>query len=283
MAKKKLDLNKLNISLEVEDTIKTLEITEEIPEEIKDVRSLENLNISYNNDLYILRKKDDSETYELVRADLATLKDRINTIKNQSDHRVIKTRYADKLQTGYYFDSLINPLIKHYLKELNGYLKFKKGKDFRKVFKVDFTDNVLYNFFTTEDVWYKDLNTMLENKDKYAKRGTQLLSYLVKDIPLEKIMTNDGISKSKQGLYGTKNIINKLVETHPLFLNANKYDTSYFLNCIFKQYFIAYCNVDRAIFLDANYDVTQITFSKDDFDKYFTINKFVDDNKKRAE
>lgn len=279
MAKKKLDLNKLNISLEVENTVETVEI----PEEIKDIDNLENLNISYNNDLYILRKKADSEIFELVRADLETLKERINTIKKQSDHRVIRTRDADKLQSGYYFDSLINPLIKHYLKELNSYLKSQKGKDYRKVFKVDFTDNVLYNFFRTEDVWYEGLNTLLENKEKYAKRGTQLLSYLVKDIPFEKIMINDEISKSRQGLYGTKNIITKLVETHPLFLNADKYDTSYFLNCIFKQYFVAYCNVDRAIFLDKNYDVTQIKFSKDDFDNYFSIAKLVDDNYKRAE
>lgn len=279
MAKKKLDLNKLNINLEIENTVETVEI----PEEIKDIDTLENLNVSYNNELFVLRKKSDSDVFELVRADLETLKERINTIKKQSDNRVIRTRDADKLQSGYYFDSLINPLIKHYLKELNSYLKSQKGKDYRKVFKVDFTDNVLYNFFTNEDVWYKDLNTMLENKDKYAKRGTQLLSYLVKDIPLEKIMINDEISKSRQGLYGTKNIITKLVETHPLFLNADKYDTSYFLNCIFKQYFIAYCNVDRAIFLDKNYDVTQIKFSKDDFDNYFSITKLVDDNYKRAE
>lgn len=279
MAKKKLDLNKLNINLEIENTVKTVEI----PEEIKDVDTLENLNISYNNDLYILRKKADSDTFELVRADLETLKEKINTIKKQSDNRVIRTKDADKLQTGYYFDSLINPLIKHYLKEMNSYLKSQKGKDYRKVFKVDFTDNVLYNFFRAEDVWYKGLNTLLEDKEKYAKRGTQLLSYLVKDIPFEKIMTLDEIAKSRQGLYGTKNIITKLVETHPLFLNADKYDTSYFLNCIFKQYFVAYCNVDRAIFLDKNYDVTQIKFSKDDFDNYFSITKLVNDNDKRAE
>src|SRR5699024_2455307 len=142
--------------------------------------------------------------------------------------------------------------------------------------------NVIYNFFKTEGVLDKDLNTMLENKEKYAKKGTQLLSYLVKDISLEKIMTNDEISKSKQGLYGTKDIITKLVETHPLFLNADKYDTSYFLNCIFKQYFVAHCNVDRAIFLDKNYDVTQIKFSKADFDNYFSISKLVNDNEKRA-
>lgn len=279
MAKKKLDLDKLNINLEIENTVETVEI----PEEIKDIETLENLNVSYNNDLYILRKKADSDVFELVRADLETLKDRINTIKKQSDNRVIRTRDADKLQSGYYFDSLINPLIKHYLKELNSYLKSQKGKDYRKVFKVDFTDNVLYNFFRNEDVWYEGLDTLLENKEKYAKRGTQLLSYLVKDIPLEKIMINEEISKSRQGLYGTKNIITKLVETHPLFLNADKYDTSYFLNCIFKQYFIAYCNVDRAIFLDKNYDVTQIKFSKDDFDNYFSITKLVNDNYKRAE
>lgn len=279
MAKKKLDLNKLNINLEIENTVETVEI----PEEIKDIDTLENLNISYNNDLYILRKKADSDVFELVRADLETLKERINTIKKQSDNRVIRTKDADKLQTGYYFDSLINPLIKHYLKEMNSYLKSQKGKDYRKVFKVDFTDNVLYNFFRTEDVWYKGLNTLLEEKEKYAKRGTQLLSYLVKDIPFEKIMTNDEIAKSRQGLYGTKNIITKLVETHPLFLNADKYDTSYFLNCIFKQYFVAYCNVDRAIFLDKNYDVTQIKFSKADFDNYFSITKLVNDNDKRAE
>lgn len=279
MAKKKLDLNKLNINLEIENTVKTVEI----PEEIKDVDTLENLNISYNNDLYILRKKADSDTFELVRADLETLKEKINTIKKQSDNRVIRTKDADKLQTGYYFDSLINPLIKHYLKELNSYLKSQKGKDYRKVFKVDFTDNVLYNFFRAEDVWYKGLNTLLEEKEKYAKKGTQLLSYLVKDIPFEKIMTLDEIAKSRQGLYGTKNIITKLVETHPLFLNADKYDTSYFLNCIFKQYFVAYCNVDRAIFLDKNYDVTQIKFSKADFDNYFSITKLVNDNDKRAE
>lgn len=279
MAKKKLDLNKLNINLEIENTVEKVEI----PEEIKDIETLENLNISYNNDLYILRKKADSDVFELVRADLETLKEKINTIKKQSDNRVIRTKDADKLQTGYYFDSLINPLIKHYLKELNSYLKSQKGKDYRKVFKVDFTDNVLYNFFRTEDVWYKGLNTLLEDKEKYAKRGTQLLSYLVKDIPLEKIMTNDEIAKSRQGLYGTKNIITKLVETHPLFLNADKYDTSYFLNCIFKQYFVAHCNVDRAIFLDKNYDVTQIEFSKADFDNYFSITKLVNDNDKRAE
>ena len=279
MAKKKLDLNKLNINLEIENTVETVEI----PEEIKDIDTLENLNVSYNNELFILRKKADSENFELVRADLETLKDRINTIKKQSDNRVIRTRDADKLQSGYYFDSLINPLIKHYLKELNSYLKSQKGKDFRKVFKVDFTDNVLYNFFRNEEVWYEGLDTLVENKEKYAKRGTQLLSYLVKDIPLEKIMINEEISKSRQGLYGTKNIITKLVETHPLFLNADKYDTSYFLNCIFKQYFIAYCNVDRAIFLDKNYDVTQIKFSKDDFDNYFSITKLVNDNYKRAE
>ena len=279
MAKKKLDLNKLNINLEIENTVEKVEI----PEEIKDIETLENLNISYNNDLYILRKKADSDTFELVRADLETLKERINTIKKQSDNRVIRTKDADKLQTGYYFDSLINPLIKHYLKGLNSYLKSQKGKDYRKVFKVDFTDNVLYNFFRTEDVWYKGLNTLLEEKEKYAKKGTQLLSYLVKDIPFEKIMTLDEIAKSRQGLYGTKNIITKLVETHPLFLNADKYDTSYFLNCIFKQYFVAYCNVDRAIFLDKNYDVTQIKFSKDDFDNYFSITKLVNDNDKRAD
>lgn len=279
MAKKKLDLNKLNINLEIENTVEKVEI----PEEIKDIETLENLNISYNNDLYILRKKADSDVFELVRADLETLKEKINTIKKQSDSRVIKTKDADKLQTGYYFDSLINPLIKHYLKEMNSYLKSQKGKDYRKVFKVDFTDNVLYNFFRAEDVWYKGLNTLLEDKEKYAKRGTQLLSYLVKDIPFEKIMTLDEIAKSRQGLYGTKNIITKLVETHPLFLNADKYDTSYFLNCIFKQYFIAYCNVDRAIFLDKNYDVTQIKFSKDDFDNYFSITKLVNDNDKRAD
>lgn len=279
MVKKKLDLDKLNINLEIENTVKTVEI----PEEIKDVETLENLNISYNNDLYILRKKADSDNFELIRADLETLKEKINTIKKQSDNRVIRTKDADKLQTGYYFDSLINPLIKHYLKEMNSYLKSQKGKDYRKVFKVDFTDNVLYNFFRAEDVWYKGLNTLLEEKEKYAKKGTQLLSYLVKDIPFEKIMTLDEIAKSRQGLYGTKNIITKLVETHPLFLNADKYDTSYFLNCIFKQYFVAYCNVDRAIFLDKNYDVTQIKFSKDDFDNYFSITKLVNDNDKRAE
>lgn len=278
MAKKKLDLNNLNINLEVENTVETVEI----PEEIKDVETLENLNISYNNELYILRKKADTDTFELVKADVETLKDRINTIKKQSNNRVIKTKDADKLQTGYYFDFLINPLIKHYLKELNSYLKSQKGKNYKKVFKVDFTDNVLYNFFKTEGVWDKDLNTMLENKEKYAKKGTQLLSYLVKDIPLEKIMTNDEISKSRQGLYGTKEIITKLVETHPLFLNADKYDTSYFLNCIFKQYFVAHCNVDRAIFLDKNYDVTQIKFSKADFDNYFSISKLVIDDEKRA-
>lgn len=279
MAKKKLDLNKLNINLEVENTVEKVEI----PEEIKDIDTLENLNISYNNELFILRKKADTDTFELVRADLETLKEKINTIKKQSDNRVIRTKDADKLQTGYYFDSLINPLIKHYLKEMNSYLKSQKGKEYRKVFKVDFTDNVLYNFFRAEDVWYKGLNTLLEEKEKYAKKGTQLLSYLVKDIPFEKIMTLDEIAKSRQGLYGTKNIITKLVETHPLFLNADKYDTSYFLNCIFKQYFIAYCNVDRAIFLDKNYDVTQIEFSKDDFDNYFSITKLVNDNDKRAE
>lgn len=279
MSKKKLDLNKLNINLEIENTVEKVEI----PEEIKDIETLENLNISYNNDLYILRKKADSDDFELVRADLETLKEKINTIKKQSDNRVIRTKDADKLQTGYYFDSLINPLIKHYLKEMNSYLKSQKGKDYRKVFKVDFTDNVLYNFFRAEDVWYKGLNTLLDEKEKYAKRGTQLLSYLIKDIPLEKIMTNDEIAKSRQGLYGTKNIITKLVETHPLFLNADKYDTSYFLNCIFKQYFVAYCNVDRAIFLDKNYDVTQIKFSKADFDNYFSITKLVNDNDKRAE
>ena len=279
MAKKKLDLNKLNINLEVENTVEKVEI----PEEIKDIDTLENLNISYNNELFILRKKADTDTFELVRADLETLKEKINTIKKQSDNRVIRTKDADKLQTGYYFDSLINPLIKHYLKEMNSYLKSQKGKEYRKVFKVDFTDNVLYNFFRAEDVWYKGLNTLLEEKEKYAKKGTQLLSYLVKDIPFEKIMTLDEIAKSRQGLYGTKNIITKLVETHPLFLNADKYDTSYFLNCIFKQYFIAYCNVDRAIFLDKNYDVTQIKFSKADFDNYFSITKLVNDNDKRAE
>ncbi|EGP5704993.1 hypothetical protein DSH77_13725 [Enterococcus faecium] len=278
MAKKKLDLNNLNINLEIENTVETVEI----PEEIKDVETLENLNISYNNELYILRKKADTDTFELVKADIETMKDRINTIKKQSDNRVIKTKDADKLQTGYYFDSLINPLIKHYLKELNSYLKSQKGKNYKKVFKVDFTDNVLYNFFKTEGVWNKDLNTMLENKEKYAKKGTQLLSYLVKDIPLEKIMTNDEIAKSRQGLYGTKDIVTKLVETHPLFLNADKYDTSYFLNCIFKQYFIAHCNVDRAIFLDKNYDVTQIKFKVADFDNYFNISKLVIDDEKRA-
>lgn len=50
--RKKLDLNNLNINLEVENTVETVEI----PEEIKDVEALENLNISYNNELYILRK-----------------------------------------------------------------------------------------------------------------------------------------------------------------------------------------------------------------------------------
>lgn len=279
MSKKKLDLNNLNINLEVENTVETVKI----PEEIKDVETLENLNVKFNNELFILRKKDDSDTFELVKADIEKLKDRINTIKKQSDNRVIKTKDADKLQTGYYFDSLINPLIKHYLKELNNYLKSQKGKNYKKIFKVDFTDNVLYNFFKNEGVWNKDLNTMLENKEKYAKKGTQLLSYLVKGIPFEKIMTLDEIAKSKQGLYGTKDIIIKLVETYPLFLNADKYDISYFLNCIFKQYFVAHCNVDREIFLDKKYDVTQIKFSKADFENYFSISKLVSNDKKRAD
>ncbi|WP_270276937.1 hypothetical protein [Enterococcus casseliflavus] len=213
--------------------------------------------------------------------DLEAINKKTKEFIGKAEKRATETnKKREKVQSGIHLESRVNLVFKLYLANLNEYLKSNKDKkEFKNVLKTDLVDNIIFDYFKSNDLLDMTQEELIANKDHLSELSDNLLNYNCKDLSYRDMLA---FEKQNTGLYTDLEIFNKITELAPFFFTNSEGGRGMFVNSIFKHYFIKYCGVNRKCFVSSRSEtlalVLNTKFNEKHFQNYFKINKLTNDN-----
>ncbi|WP_142965821.1 hypothetical protein [Enterococcus casseliflavus] len=213
--------------------------------------------------------------------DLEAINKKTKEFIGKAEKRATETnKKREKVQSGIHLESRVNLVFKLYLANLNEYLKANKDKkEFKNVLKTDLVDNIIFDYFKSNDLLDMTQEELIANKDHLAELSDDLLNFNCKGLSYRDMLA---FEKENTGLYTDLEIFNKITELAPFFFTNSEGGRGMFVNSIFKHYFIKYCDVNRRCFVSSKSEtlalVLNTKFTEKHFQNYFKINKLTNDN-----
>ncbi|UDM84082.1 hypothetical protein [Vagococcus fluvialis] len=316
MAKKKINLDNLNVDLDIKDNAEELETVNQINakyikelnfklQELKvgafvsdymnekyreTVETFNDLKVKvyrHTNDLKLMKIKIyDFNTLELVKEYYFKLD---SMLENSTDINRLEKR-ANKngmVQSAIFLDEKVEYYLAKNLRYINDYLEYKGMK---KVSKKDYQNNILYDFLIKNKYWEKDMFEIEEMKEDIISKTDDLLDENYKGLSKRAFFINQ--ERSKQGLYVHldiyKNILNVQKNALPSANDiSGKRD---YINQIYINYLLDF--VSNKVIFDLEIFDTDLVgnnlvldpptmLKKEPVDKYFSLEKYFNDIEKK--